>query len=145
MKTIRILIGLPRSGKTTWIQNNKTNEVIISADDLRYLVYNQKFWADGEPQVWYVRSILLKYIMSQGVNIIIDETNTLKQRREPIIRLAKQNGYKVIGIVCTTSKDRCICRAKQANQEDLIPIIEKMSDQYEIPIKDEGFDEIYLY
>jgi len=50
MKILTMMIGLPRSGKTTWIRNNKsenTDTVILSADDLRYLVYNQRFWQDG--------------------------------------------------------------------------------------------------
>lgn len=59
MSKIIILVGLPKSGKSTWTKKNKKEiDVIISADELRYMVYNQKFWTDGEPLMWSIRGIL---------------------------------------------------------------------------------------
>jgi predicted kinase len=145
MKTIKIMIGLPRCGKSTWVENNKTNEIIISADDLRYIVYNQRFWGDGEALMWSIRGMMLKYLMQQGVDIIIDETNTTKERRKPILKLAKQFGYKVTGCVVEGSwVDECTQRAKAAGQEDLIPIIQRMANQFELPEIEEGFDDLRM-
>jgi predicted kinase len=145
MKTIKIMVGLPRCGKSTWVQNNKTNEVVISADDLRFIVYNQRFWSDGESLMWSIRSMMLKYLMQQGIDIIIDETNTTKERRKPIIKLAKQFGYKIIGCMVKGAwVDDCVKRAEKTNQPDLIPIIKNMADKWETPEKEEGFDELRM-
>jgi predicted kinase len=145
VKKLIIMVGLPRCGKSTWVKENKTNEVVISADDLRYLVYNQRFWADGEALMWSIRSMMLKYLMQQGVDIIIDETNTTKDRRKPIIKLAKQYGYSIIGnIIEGYTPNMCTERARATGQEDLIPIIAKMAEQFEIPEKEEGFDELNM-
>jgi predicted kinase len=145
MKTIKILCGLPRCGKSTWVKNNITNEVIISADDLRYIVYNQRFWNDGEPLMWSIRTMMLKYLMQQGMDIIIDETNTTKMRRKPIITLAKQYGYKIIGnTVEGYAPNDCCDRARAEGREDLIPIIIRMAEQFEVPCEEEGFDELNM-
>jgi len=145
MSNIQIMCGLPRSGKSTWIKSNKTNEVIISADDIRYLVYGQRFWGDGEPLMWSIRGMMLEYLMQQGVNIIIDETNTTKERRKPIIKLAKKYGYSIIGNVVEGASEKvCIIRAEKEGQTDLIPIIQRMAKQFELPEKSEGFDELRM-
>lgn len=145
MQTLKMMIGLPRCGKSTWVQKHKTNEVVISADDMRYLVYNQRYWGEGESLMWSIRGMFLKYLMQQGVDIIIDETNTTAERRKPILKLAKQYGYKVIGCVVEGSwVDECVKRAEETGQADLIPIIHKMAEQWEGPLFEEGFAEINM-
>lgn len=143
MRNITIMIGAPRSGKTTKVNEIKTNEVIVSADSLRQLIYGQRFYSQGEPMMWAVRKLMLEYLMKQGLDIIIDETNITKSSRAEIIKLAKKYGYdNIIGKVVFTPKDKCIERAKDTNQEDLIPIIEKMFEQFEKPEVEEGFTKL---
>ena len=142
MKTITILCGLPRSGKSTWLKENKTNEVVVSADDIRFLTYGQRFWADGEGLVWHIRGMMLKYLLSQGVDVIIDETNLTAKSRANVITLAKVNGYKIKGVLFTTCRMLCKQRAVESGQEDLISVIERMYPQFEHPKTEEGFDEL---
>jgi predicted kinase len=148
MANITLLVGLPRSGKTTWVElNNEFNfngkkQVIISADKLRYLIYNQRFWSDGEPMMWAVRKIMLKSLIEQGVDIIVDETNTTKKARQEIIKLATKYGYHIKALVFDIDAEVCRQRAIESNQEDLIPIIDRMVNQYEEPDIEEGFNEI---
>ena len=146
MKMLYMLIGLPRAGKTTWAKRKQKNDgaVIVSADAIRYLVYGQRFWGEGEPLMWSIRSIVLKMLMEQGVNIIIDETNTKRERRQPIIEMAKAYRYGVVGVVITTSEKTCIARAEAEGDEAIIPVIKRMAEQHaqEPPAYGEGFDEI---
>ena len=151
MPKLTMLLGLPRSGKTSWVEDNKSNQVVVSADSLRYLVYNQRFWADGEALMWSLRTMILKYLISQGVDIIIDETNILAKSRASIIKLARSLDAKnKYWIDCVVMKDAgntelCIERAKTGNMEDLVPVIERMAEQLELPDKSEGIDEIYFW
>jgi predicted kinase len=131
MSRLRIMIGLPRSGKTTWVNSNKEeNEVVVSADTLRELIYGQRWFKEGEPYVWSVRGTILHMLMLQGVNIIIDETNILIRNRSVLRKFAKKYGYVVEYIYVATSKEKCIERAKETEREDLIPIIERMEHQW---------------
>lgn len=41
MKTLFVMVGVPGSGKSTWIKNNKKeNEIVISTDELRIELFN---------------------------------------------------------------------------------------------------------
>jgi len=144
MKTITLMCGLPRSGKSTWISENKEHQVVLSADDLRYLVYNQRFWQDGEALMWSIHNIILNMLLQQGADIIIDETNVSKKRRKPIIDMAKQYGYWTNCVWITTSKDECLNRASKLNDLFIIPVIERMSGEFEKPEYGEGIDNILI-
>ncbi len=146
MKNLFMLIGLPRSGKTTWAKTKQeiSGGVIVSADTLRWLVYGQRFWGEGEPFVWSIRGIVLKMLLEQGVNIIIDETNSKKERREPIIQMAKTYDYNVFGVTVNTALEECIKRAEKEGDSVIIPIIRRIYEQFEKepPSLEEGFDRI---
>lgn len=141
---ITIMCGLPRSGKSTWVKEHKLDgEVVISADDIRLMVYGQRFFAKGEPLVWAVRGLMLEYLMKQGVNIIIDETNITRERRAAIIKLAKTYGYYIVGYHIFTTPQTCRKRANDTEQYDLLPVIDHMEEVYEFPNrKEEGFDKL---
>lgn len=134
---VRILMGLPRSGKTTCANTYRGLFPIVSADEIRMLVYGQRFWADGEDMMWAIRKVLLKALVQQGVSFIVDETNTTKARREPIIKLAREHGYGVEGIWVQTPATVCIERALKDADSKLIPVIERMDRQFEAPTKEE--------
>jgi len=139
---LTVLIGLPRAGKSTWARDYKTSEVVISADEFRQLMYGQRYYAEGKAMMWATRDISLKILMQQGVNIIIDETNTTVQARAKLLKLATKYDYYAEAIWIDATQYMCRVRAAQADQKDLIPIIEKMSDQLEPPEYSEGFGDI---
>lgn len=140
--TLTMLIGLPRAGKTTYIEDNKDG-VVVSADQLRYLVYGQRFWGPGEPLMWSIRDIMLRSLMKQGVNIIIDETNTTQARRKPILGMAKEYGYLTRAVYIPTSKEVCIKRALDEGEAFLVSVIERMHNQFEPVSEEEGFDQYW--
>lgn len=141
--TVYIMVGLPRSGKSTYAKRYKGLYAIVSADQLRYLVYGQRFWGPGEDTMWAIRKIVLKMLMEQGIDIVIDETNTTVSRRKPIVDLAREYGYFVEAVVIDTPKETCIERARADGDDSLIPIIERMAGQFE-PVQQEEVDYIYM-
>jgi predicted kinase len=141
--TVYIMVGLPRSGKSTYAKRHKGLCAIVSADQLRYLVYGQRFWGPGEDLMWAIRKIILKMLMEQGIDIVIDETNTTVSRRKPIVDLAREYGYFVEAVIINTAERVCIERAKSEGDDNLIPIIERMAGQFE-PVQREEVDYIYM-
>lgn len=144
-KVLTVMCGLPRSGKSTWTENNRKNEVVVSADEIRKLVYGQGFWGEGEPLMWAIRGMILRMLLKQGVNVIIDETNTTEERREPILKIAKEFGYHTTCVLVITPAAECMERAIDEGQKNLLPVIQRMSDNFQVPSLDEGFDEIIEY
>lgn len=135
-KTLKMMIGLPRSGKSTYVKNNFKGAPVISADQIRLILYGQAFYANGEPFVWATRDVMLRALMEQGLPIVVDETNTTRKRREPIFRLAKQYGYEVDIVCVATPMDICI---KRTDSEDLMAAVMRMHEQFENPVKSEGY------
>ena len=151
------MCGLPRSGKSQWIACNKKEEFIVSADRLRYLVYGKKYWQEGESLMWSIRDIVLKSAFEQGINIIIDETNTTKNRRRPIIQLAKQHRYNIECVFVDTKSEVCKTRVRLEDtyflndvdnpdnwDHELLNTIERMEKQFEVPDISEGFNSINI-
>jgi predicted kinase len=148
MKKMYMLIGLPRSGKTTFrnqlIKQKTIDLTVVSADELRMLMFNKRFDVDNEPLVWYHRKIFLRSLMVHGKNVLIDETNTTIARRKGLFDLCEQYKYDCIGVHIATNRDICVSRALEDNDNDIIPIIDRMNNQFEKPnLIDEGFKMIY--
>ena len=80
--TVFIMVGLPRSGKSTYVEQYKGLRAIISADQLRYIVYGQRFWGPGEDMMWTVRKIAFKDAHWTGYDIMIDDKHTASRRNQ---------------------------------------------------------------
>jgi putative nucleotidyltransferase with HDIG domain len=146
-KNITVLIGLPRSGKSTYVKDHFSTDVVISRDDLvmeyardgetysevwnRLIDENQKN-IDKELQKRYNKAV------KAGVDLVIDMTNTSKKSRKKW--LANARGYHKKAIVFGTGIDTCDSRnSKDKN----IPreVLESMAKRFVVPLYDE-FDEI---
>lgn len=142
MPKLYVMVALPRSGKSTYVQEHFSDTVKVSADQLRLLIYGKRFMYKGESEVWRTREVMLKALMEQGLEIVIDETNMSKESRRGLIELAQEYLYQPVAIVIKTDKEVCKRRAIETNQEDLIPVIERMAKKYEEVTEKEGFQEI---
>jgi predicted kinase len=143
-KNFIIMMGLPKSGKTTFVYNDlkKDDNVVVSADSLRQLIYGQEFYANGESVVWSVHQYMLQELMRQNANIIVDNTNKTIKTRQSLINAAKEMGYNVIGIMMATPYEVCEKRAK--NENFPIETLVEAANKWENPTEDEGFDKIIV-
>jgi predicted kinase len=141
MSNIIILSGLPRSGKTTLV--NRVLEVDesyikISADNLRYILYGHRFFEGGEEFVWGARKVILKMLMQQNKNIIVDECNNGTARRQMLLSLAKLYEYQTTIIHINTDSNTCRDRAIKENDMEIIKIIDFMSGKFQDPTIEEA-------
>jgi len=126
MKTLHMMVGLPRSGKSTHAK--KMGLPIVNPDSIRIALHGERFIPAAEPMVWAMAKYMVAALFEAGHDaIILDATNTTVNRRDEWID--KRWGRNFIEI--DTSKEVCISRAKETSDERIIPIIEKMAEQFQ--------------
>lgn len=147
--TLYMLVGLPGSGKSTWVnQGNHAQAVVLSTDnyielaaEFRGQTYNEVFkevFAEAEA---FLEADLKKAVEDE-LDIIWDQTNlTVKSRRRKLAKIP--DSYRKIAVIFTTSEDtlnrRLACRTGKVISNN---IIKSMRDTYVRPDYSEGFGTI---
>lgn len=135
-KILLALVGLPRSGKSTWVKEmeyRKEFYPVVSKDAIRLALHGRRYDQSQEGDVHRICNIMVQALFLSGHKIVcLDETNTTHIRRNTCL----SREWKVRFKVFNTSEEECIRRANAIGDIDIIPIIEKMAAQWE-PLTDE--------
>lgn len=111
-KEFVLMVGLPRSGKSTYVDRFLSEYQLVCPDDIRKGL-GVKHDKRLEPFVWAVVETQLRALMERGRPVVLDATNTLDQTRSKWIELARSYGYDVRVIWIDTPLSVCLDRAKQ--------------------------------
>lgn len=124
-----VLVGLPRSGKSTWAQQQ--GFPIVCPDAIRLALHGERFLAKAEPMVWTIVFLMVEALFLAGNDtIIIDATNvTAKRRDEWKNKFPSTVELKVFD----TPPEECKRRAVDTMQPDLLPVIDRMAAQWDLP------------
>lgn len=131
-KTLICMVGLPRSGKTTWAQ--RQNLPIVCPDAIRFALHGERYIQLAEPHVWAIAQTMVRALFLAGHEmVILDATNTMRDRRKMWVSADWNTYFQPI----PTSGAVCIERAQSESDHYIIPIIERMVDQFEPIAEDE--------
>ena len=126
MNKLILMVGLPRSGKTT--EARKLGFPIVCGDAIRLSLHGERFLTDAEPMVHTMARYMVKALFYAGHDtVIIDETNITVARRKAWESTMWETEYNYI----STSKEECIRRATELNDPVIIPVIERMAEEFE--------------
>lgn len=145
-----LLIGHPLVGKSTWIRENHANTKVISRDDLVLQVsgtddYNMAFNSVDQDEIdKLLKSKLLEAGMTTE-DVIIDMTHISSRRRMKNLR--KFPNHNKIAVVFPHLDENEIIRRNQhrlLTEKKSIPlsVVKNMIETFQIPTKEEGFDQI---
>lgn len=129
MNRLIMPIGLPRSGKSSWTRKQECP--IVCVDCIRLALHGQPYLASAEPTVWSTAKLMVSSLFLAGHDrIILDDAIN--------VRAADREGWRSEHwvreyVLFDTSKEVCIERAVRNDQWRLLPIIEWMSTQFEMP------------
>jgi predicted kinase len=116
--TVTICKGLPASGKSTWAKNkaSKSNGHTkrVNKDDLRAMLDGGKWSKSNEKYILKTRNSLIRSILIEGRNVIVDDTNLLEKHTSDIKQIAKEisttiNRDIAVGIMDFTDVDPIEC------------------------------------
>lgn len=126
MKTLFMMVGLPRSGKSTRAMH--MGYPVVSCDAIRQSLGVYPFIPSAEPWVWRIARTMVESLFNAGhQNVILDSCSQTRKRREEW----KSNLWRREFIVVDAPKETCIARAISNDQAYLIPTIERMAAAYE--------------
>lgn len=143
------LIGVPTSGKSTFSSKPAYREYVrVSSDDIlqeiakeRQQSYNTVFKGNIRFAQIAMMKILRKAI-EEDKSLLWDQTNlTRKQRREKLKHIPAH--YKKTAVYFIVDLKTALQRNTQRPGKVIPPeVLERMIKEYELPVLEEGFDEI---
>lgn len=126
-KVLHVMVGLPRSGKST--KAHEMGHPIVNPDSVRLALHGQAFAAAAEKMVWALSHYMVKALFLAGhEHVILDATNTTAKRRADWV----STDWNTHFIVCQADAATCISRAHETQRQDLIPVIERMAGLWQI-------------
>jgi predicted kinase len=151
MPTVYMLIGVPGSGKSTWLANQDWAKGIPVVSSDRFIdahaekegkTYNEVF-ADYVKIATKLMDNQVEICKANNTDIIWDQTNTsVKSRKAKLDKLA---GYKKVAVVFHTPEKEELDRRLAQRVGKHIPehVMKSMIDSLVMPTEEEGFEEIW--
>ncbi len=139
---IVLLVGLPGSGKSTWVQSKVTTGVsgALSSDALRELLADDPDNQTIHPRVFRVLRELLKHRLQLRRPITyIDATNLTPCERRPYIKLADLFDGEIEAVFFDVPAEECIQRNRGRGRIVPEEVIRTMEERLIAPDIAEGF------
>lgn len=146
MNKIYFMCGIPGSGKSTWIKNNKEklDFAIHSSDSIREEFGDVNDQNNNE-LVFKTLHSRVKEDLLNGKNVAYDATNLSRKRRINFINNELRDiSCEKICVLFATPYGVCINNNK--NRERKVPeeVLKRMYLNFECPCKQEGWDDIQI-
>lgn len=151
MRKCTILIGVPGSGKSTWLAKNmpmggwivSTDMIIEGLADEYGFTYNEIF----SETIRFADMVMVKrmiFAAEHGYDLYIDRTNMSEKARRQFISKLKKYGYTFDAVDFETPEKEEWERRLNSRPGKNIPqeALDRMVNNYEIPLKSEGFENI---
>lgn len=151
MPTVYVLVGVPGSGKSTWIRNQiwALGLTVVSTDAFveqeahrQGKTYNEVF-EDYMPTAVGLMADQVVAAREAGHDIVWDQTSTTVTSRRK--KFAMLPNYRAVAVVFPTPKADELAMRLASRPGKIVPdhVVSNMIDQFQQPTLEEGFDEIW--
>ena len=140
-----ILIGIPASGKSTWVRKYGGDMTVISPDGYLEEQYQYEWTEQRAKEAWAHSYQEFADSLRQGRSVVWDATFLGSIDRSPVLNLAKGFGYKCTAIVVQAPLELCLQRNLERHRSPVPSSkIVAMHKSLCLPSLEEGFDDIEL-
>jgi len=130
MPKVKMLSGLPGSGKTTLarqIVEDSGNAGRVNRDDLRAMLFNSKWSGPREGVVIEVEKAIARVLLNHNMTPVVDDTNTLAKHYLMWSGFCKAWGAEIEVGAMKTRLDECIRRDSQREKPVGEAVINRMA------------------
>ena len=143
MCRIVITVGLPGSGKSTYLKRRGVNA--ISSDEIRHLIADDSEDQSVHAQVFAtIRYLIRQRIAAGRVVTYVDATHLTRWERRPYVRLARKYGCEVEAIFFDVPVETCVRRNRRRGRVVPEEVIRAMAELMEPPTVGEGLARILI-
>ena len=129
MKNLILMMGLPYSGKTT--EARKLNAPIVSPDAIRLALHGERYLGRAEFMVWPLAVLMVRALFEAGhERVVVDATHVSRKRRD-FWREQGDADWTIHIREIPTLAETCVSRAVAVGDHEIVPVIYRMSEEYE--------------
>ena len=138
---IVLLVGLPGSGKSTYLE--RLGVTALSSDTVRLLLAD-----DATDQTIHGRVFAtLRYLVRQRLAICrpityVDATHLTPRERRPYVKIAQKYGCQIDALFFDVPLEVCLDRNRQRDRSVSEEVMRKMAEKLKPPVFEEGFEKI---
>lgn len=134
MSSITILVGIPASGKTTWVKrvmNADLFDVVVSSDAIREELTGDMTVQDRNAEVFRLLDVRVKQALNDDKNVVVDATNLKPYHRKKMAELAGVPATTGYAIWFSDSLNYELCQTRNLTRDDRsIPVPEEVMRRF---------------
>lgn len=144
MTTFYMLIGLPASGKSTYIKEHFDDDIVFSSDKIREECFGDVNDQTHNNEVFKKLVKRVKANLRNKKDAVYDATNINYKRRMHLLKDISHLKVKKVAIFMATPYDICLKNNQQRDRHVPEAVINNMYRKFNVPYYYEGWDEIIV-